>query len=262
VIDQVPLWTVAALCGVALVAGWIDSVVGGGGLIQLPAVLIGLPSTTPVATISGTNKLSSVAGTAMATANYLRKVRVDWPATLATLVTAYGGSSLGAHLIKFMPRSVFEPILVVVVAGVGWYTWRRPQMGQATNLKHTGAAKYWLAAAIGAVVGLWDGAIGPGTGVFLVLGFVVVLGYGFLEATAMAKVVNLATNIAALVVLGGAGHILWALGGCMAAFNLIGGAIGSGMAMRYGNKFIRVVFLVAIVIVEVKLVYDLVVAAI
>jgi len=258
-IDNLPLLTVVLLCVAALAAGWIDAVVGGGGLIQLPAVLIGLPVSTPIATISGTNKLSSVAGTAVAAGNYLRKVRIDWPVTLAVAATAFGGSSIGAHLIKFMPRLVFEPIIVVVVAGIGWYTWRRPEMGQETRVKHTGAAKFVLAALIGAVCGFYDGIIGPGTGVFLVIGFVAILGYGFLQATAMSKLVNLGTNIAALIVLGTSGHILWALGGCMAVCNLIGGAVGSSMAMRYGNRFIRSVFLVAIVIVEIKLIYDTVI---
>jgi len=256
--DSLPALTVVLLCVAALMAGWIDAVVGGGGLIQLPAVLIGLP-TTPVATISGTNKLAAVAGTAMAAGNYLRKVRIDWPVTLAVAATAFGASSVGAHLIKFIPRTVFEPIIVVVVAGIGWYTWRRPEMGQETRLKHAGAAKFVFAALIGAVCGFWDGAIGPGTGVFLVIGFVAILGYGFLQATAMSKLVNLGTNVAALIVLGTSGHILWALGGCMAACNLVGGAVGSSMAMRFGNRFIRNVFLVAIVIVEVKLIYDTVV---
>jgi len=259
VIDQLNTLTVVLLCVAALFAGWIDAVVGGGGLIQLPAVLIGLPVSTPIATISGTNKLSSVAGTAMAAGNYLRKVRIDWPITLIVAATAFAGSSVGAHLIKFMPRSIFEPVIVVVVAGIAWYTWRRPQLGQETRVKHTGAAGFLLAAALGVVCGFYDGIVGPGTGVFLVIGFVALLGYGFLPATAMSKVVNLGTNIAALIVLGTSGHILWALGGCMAACNLVGGAVGSSMAMRYGNRFIRNIFLIAVVIIEIKLIYDTVV---
>jgi len=250
------MWTVVVLCGTAVFAGWIDAIVGGGGLIQLPAILIGLPVSTPVATISGTNKMSSVAGTLVAAGNYLRRVRIDWATTLAALACAFGGSSLGAHVIQFIPRTVFSPIILVVVAGIGWYTWRRPQLGQATRRKYAGFGHFALAGLIGLVVGMWDGAVGPGTGVFLVIGFVVVLGYGFLEATAMAKLVNLTTNIAALIVLGTSGHVLWALGGAMAAGNFVGGAVGSAMAMRYGNRFIRVVFLVAVTIIEAKLIYD------
>jgi len=256
VIDQVPALTVGLLCLAGFVAGWLDAVVGGGGVIQLPALLIGLPANTPVATVSGTNKLSSVAGTAMATGTYLSKVRITWPTTLGVVATAFAGSSLGAHLVQYMPRTAFSPIIVVVVAVVGWYTWRRPALGQVTNLKHRGLSHWAIALLLGLVIGLWDGAIGPGTGVFLVIGFVALLGYGFLEATAMTKLTNLATNIAALIVLGGAGHILWGLGGIMAAANFTGGAIGARMAIRHGNRFIRRVFLVAVAIVEIKLIYD------
>ena len=255
-LDQVPLLTVVLLCCVALAAGWIDSVVGGGGIIQLPALLIGLPASTPVATVSGTNKLSSVAGTLVAAGTYVRKVRVQWPVALALVGIAMAGSAVGARLIQFVPRAAFLPVIVIVVAGVGVYTWRRPSLGLETKLKHTGSTHYLLAVALGLVVGLWDGLIGPGTGVFFVIGLVGVLGYGFLEATTMAKLANLATNIGALIVLGSSGHILWGLGACMAACNLVGGATGSAMAIRYGNRFIRTVFLVAVALVEVKLVYD------
>ena len=257
-IDNLPPLTVAALCVAALVAGWIDSVAGGGGLIQLPAVLVGLPSATPIATVSGTNKLSSIAGTAMASGIYLRKVRVPWPATLVMIAAAFGGSTIGAHLIQLFSRTVFLPIIVVVVAGVGVYTWRRPQLGQSTRLKHQGHTYWILIVVLGAVVGLWDGLIGPGTGVFFVIGLVALLGYEFLEATTMAKLANFATNAAALIVLGRAGHILWAIGGCMAVCNLAGGALGSRMAIRFGNGFIRNVFLIAIILVEITLLVEVV----
>ena len=255
-IDQLPALTVGLLCLAGFAAGWIDAVVGGGGVIQLPALLIGLPTTTPVATISGTNKLSSVAGTAMATSTYLRKVPIRWPITLGVVVTAFAGSTIGAHLVQYMPRTAFLPIIVVVVAVIGTYTWRRPALGQVTDLKYQGPRHWLLAGTLGLVVGLWDGAVGPGTGVFLVIGFVALLGYGFLEATAMTKLTNLATNVAALIVLGSAGHILWRLGAVMAAANFVGGAIGAAMAVRHGNRFIRRVFLVALVVLEAKLVYD------
>ena len=255
-IDGLPLATVVLLCLAALVAGWIDSVVGGGGLIQLPALLVGLPASTPIATVSGTNKLSSVAGTAMASGVYLRKVRIPWPTTLVMVAAAFAGSSLGAHLIQYFSRAVFLPITIVVVAGIGLYTWANPKLGQVTHLKHDGAPHWLLTIGLGGLVGLWDGLIGPGTGVFFVIGLVSLLGYEFLSATAMAKLANLATNVAALIVLGTSGHILWAIGGVMAACNLAGGAVGSTMAVRRGNSFIRAVFLVAIVIIEITLIYE------
>lgn len=255
-IDQLPGLTVGLLCLTGFVAGWIDAVVGGGGVIQLPGLLIGLPASTPVATISGTNKLSSVAGTAMAAGTYVAKVKIAWPITLGVIVTAFAGSSLGAHLVQYLPRTAFWPIMVIVVGAVGVYTWRRPALGLTTALKHHGATLWALALGLGLVVGLWDGMVGPGTGVFLVIGFVGLLGYGFLEATAMTKLTNLATNLAALIVLGSAGHILWQLGAVMAGANFAGGAIGARMTLRHGNGFIRRVFLVAVTAVEVKLIYD------
>ena len=257
-IDQLPLLTVLLLCLVALAAGWIDSVVGGGGVIQLPALFIGLPSSTPVATVSGTNKLSSVVGTAMASATYVSKIKIHWPTALAVVVTAYGGSTLGATLVRFIPRTAFSPIIVVIVAVVGVYTWRRPKLGETTSLRHHGVSHWLIALAIGAVIGVYDGMVGPGTGVFLTIAFVALLGYGFLEATTMAKLANLTTNIAALVVFGFSGQILWLLGGCMAVCNLTGAAIGSRMAIKHGNRFIRSVFLIALIIVEAKLIYDMI----
>ncbi len=259
-IDQLPLLTVAVLCLVAFAAGWIDSVVGGGGIIQLPALLIGLPYDTSVATVSGTNKLSSVAGTAMAAGTYLAKVRIAWPTTLAAVVTAFAGSTLGAHLVRYVSRAVFTPLTVAVVAVIGLYTWRRPALGQTTDLRHSRTARLLLAAGLGAVVGLWDGLVGPGTGVFFAIGFVALLGHNFLEATTMTKLANLTTNVAALIVLGGSGHVLWGLGACMAVSNLTGGALGARMAIRFGNQFIRMVFLVCVCLVEAKLVYDMVTA--
>lgn len=254
-IDLVPWATVALLCVAALAAGWIDAVVGGGGVIQLPALLIGLP-TTEVAAISGTNKLSSSAGTAVATATYLTKIKVHIPTALIVIATAYLGSTGGASLVRYIPRVVFTPLVGVAVAIIAVYVWRTRDLGQKTHLRLSVGKHRLAAGGIGLVCGAWDGLVGPGTGIFLVLGFVAILGYGFLPATALAKVANLTTNIAALVVLGIQGYVLWGLGVCMAVANVVGGAVGSRMAIAKGNAFIRKVFLVAVALVEVKLLYD------
>ncbi|MDR0436608.1 MAG: TSUP family transporter [Propionibacteriaceae bacterium] len=253
-VDLSPL-TLALLCLVALAAGWIDSVVGGGGVIQLPALLFGLP-TAPVALVSGTNKLSSVAGTASATATYLRKIRVDWAVVSVAMALAFVGSSIGARLISLLPRVAFTPIVAVAVAAVGIYAWCRPELGAETALRHGRAKLRWWAGGIGFVVGVWDGMVGPGTGIFLLVAFAALLGYGFLEATTMTKLVNLTTNVAALVVLGSQANISWGLGAMMAACNLTGGFIGARMSITRGNTFIRKVFLFTVVVVEAKLLYD------
>ncbi|SER49655.1 hypothetical protein SAMN05443377_101161 [Propionibacterium cyclohexanicum] len=246
-------WVLAGLVLAALVAGWVDAVVGGGGIIQLPALLIGLPAELAVASVSATNKLSSVAGTAMAAASYLRSVPVRWRAALPLVVTAWIGSSAGAQLVHFVPRKWFTPVVLVVLVGIGIYTVRRPELGLRHAPRREGAVSWLLLVTIGLVIGLWDGLMGPGTGSFLIIALVALLGYGFLQASALAKIANLATNLAALVVFFGSGHILWSVGLPMALANLVGGWLGSRTAIRYGSAFVRKVFLVVVVVIGVRL---------
>lgn len=240
----------------ALTAGWVDAVVGGGGLIQLPALLLGLPASTPVASVAGTNKLSSLAGTATATATYLRRVRVDAASALLLMVCAGLGSAGGAQLVRFLPREVFTPLVLVVLLGVGTYTWRRPALGLVHGEKLTGRRRTLALGAIGALIGAYDGFLGPGTGTFLVIALVAVLGFGFLEASAYAKLANATTNVAALAVFATHGHVWWLVGALMAAANLVGGLVGARLAVRYGNGFVRRVFLVVVGALALKLGYD------
>lgn len=262
VIDQIPLLAVVLLVVVAFAAGWIDSVVGGGGLIQVPALLLTLPSDTPTPSILGTNKMSSVAGTLVATAVYLRKVRVHWGTVAPLVVGAFAGSSAGSWLAQFVPRAVFTPIVLCAVIGVGYYTWRRPNLGLERRADTPRRGHYLLAGLIGLVVGSYDGILGPGTGSFFVIALVALLGYGFLEATAMAKLANLTTNIASIIVFGAGGYLLVALGLWMAAANLTGGLLGSAMAVRYGNGFVRRVFLIVIIILALTLCWEMITTAV
>ncbi|WOQ18326.1 sulfite exporter TauE/SafE family protein [Raineyella sp. W15-4] len=249
-------WIVAGLVGVAFVAGWVDAIVGGGGLIQLPALLLGLPADTPVATISGTNKLSSFAGTSTATATYLRRIRVGWRDTVPLMAGAAIGSAVGARLVTLLPKQWFTPFVLVALVVVGGYLWRRPQFGLESHLRHAGAGLAVRSAAIGLAVGVYDGFLGPGTGTFFMILIVGVLGHGFLAASARAKLANVATNLAAIVTL--APHVNWVLGLMMAAANVTGGVTGARMALRHGNAFIRKVLLVVVAALVVRLSYDLV----
>nr|WP_156612013.1 TSUP family transporter [Auraticoccus cholistanensis] len=247
---------VLLLVGAAFVAGWVDAVVGGGGLIQLPALLVTLPDDTPVPVISGTNKVSSVAGTTIATITYLRRVTLDWPVVLPLVVSAAAGSAAGAQLVRLLPRDAFTPIVLVALVAVGVYTVRRPQMGLHNEVRHTGLAAAWRTALIGLGVGLYDGFLGPGTGSFFVILIVAVLGHGFLQATAKAKLANLTTNLAAISVLAWHGQVYWLLGALMAAANLLGGFTGARMALRNGSAFVRRVFLVVVGLMVVRLGWD------
>ena len=255
---ELPLLTIALLVAASFVAGWVDSIVGGGGLIQLPSLLIGLPVDTPVATVAGTNKLPSSMGTAVAAATYLRRVRIDWWGLVPLVAGSALGSALGAQLTHLIDRRAFTPLVLAAIVGVGWYTWRRPSLGLHSDVRHHGRGGHVRLAAIGLAVGLWDGFIGPGTGSFFLILLVAVMGFEFLTATTLAKVANLTTNLAAIVVFGLSGNILWGLGLVMGVANLAGGLLGSRTALRNGNAFVRKVFLVVIVALGLKLSADLV----
>jgi uncharacterized membrane protein YfcA len=253
---DLPALTLALLVLAAFAAGWVDAVVGGGGLIQLPALLIGLPGDAPPASVLGTNKVSSVFGTATSSVTYAVRMKPDWRTVLPLVLAAAAGSAGGAELAKFLPKTYFTPIVLVALVGVGLYTWRRPQLGLTSERRHVGSAHYGRTAAIGLGVGAYDGFLGPGTGSFFVILLVGVLGYGFLEASAKAKIANLATNLSAITVFALHGSVLWALGLTMGAANLVGGLLGARTALKHGNGFVRKVFLLVLAALILKLASD------
>ena len=250
-----------ALAVAAGFAGWIDAVVGGGGLIQLPSLVIGLPKDVATPYVLGTNKLSSFAGTLSASWIYLQKIKVRWGFIIPLVAGAFVGSAVGASLSRYLPREYLTPIVLVAVVVVGAYVYCKPSLGLAHEPRHDGAQAAVRAGAIGLTVGLYDGLLGPGTGSFFVILIVALLGYGFLEASVNAKIANLTTNIAAITVYGLHGELLWVLGGIMAAANITGGLIGATMAVKHGNAFIRRVFLLVLALLAVKLGWDTIASA-
>jgi hypothetical protein len=232
-----------ALAGLA--AGFVDAVVGGGGLVQLPALLIGLPGASPVQ-ILGTNKLSGICGTSVSSATYYRRIRPD-PRTFGPLmVCAFAGSVGGAFLGSHISDSAFDPIVLVVLVVVGAYVLFRPRLGESTELRHTGRRHLGIAMVSGFVIGVYDGALGPGTGSFLVISLVGLLGYNFLEASAKARLANWATNLAALCVFVPQGAVLWKVGLVMGVCNLAGGYLGARTAVARGTRFVRIFFIVVV----------------
>lgn len=245
------------LIGAAALAGWVDAVVGGGGLIQLPALVLGLPRDIATPYVLGTNKISSFAGTLSASWVYLRKIRVQLVMLIPLVAGAYTGSTGGAAVSRFLPRDVLGPVVLVAVIAVGIYTLRKPTLGLNHEPRHeTRFGTVWRSGVIGLVVGFYDGILGPGTGSFFVILIVAVLGYGFLQASVHAKLANLTTNLAALVVYGIHGELLFILGGIMAVANVSGGFIGAHMAVKNGNAFVRRVFLIVMGILVVTLAWD------
>jgi uncharacterized membrane protein YfcA len=226
-------------------AGFVDAVVGGGGLIQLPALLLWLPGAAPVQ-ILATNKLASICGTTVSSATYYRRVRPDPRTFLPLMALAFTGSFLGALVARHIPASAFDPIVLVVLVVVGAYVLLRPSLGEQTALRFAGHRHTVAAMGTGLAVGFYDGSLGPGTGSFFVFTLVGLLGYNFLEASAKARLANWATNLAALCVFVPIGAVVWHVGLLMGAANLLGGWLGARTAVRRGSRFVRVFFLLVV----------------
>lgn len=247
-------WTLFLLVLAGFAAGWVDAVVGGGGLIQLPALLL-VPGISPVQALA-TNKVGSIMGTSTSSITYYRRVHPDLktaaPMAATAFVAAVGGAALASHI----PASALKPIVIVVLVGVATFTALRPTLGAHTELRWSGNHHYGAAAGLGLLIGAYDGLLGPGTGTFLVIGLVSLLGYAFLPATALAKLVNLATNAGALAFFIPAGAVLWGLGLIIGAANLTGAYIGARMAVAKGSGFVRVAFLVVVGALIIRLTWD------
>ena len=253
-LEQLTWGTLILVIVAAFAAGWIDAVVGGGGLLQLPALLL-IPGISPLQALA-TNKLASVFGTATSSVTYYRRARPDIRTALPMAVIALAGSFGGAAVATILPAAAFKPIIVVALLAVALFTAFRPQMGAATRLRFTGHKHHITAGLAGLVIGFYDGLIGPGTGTFLVISLVALLGYDFLQASAKAKIVNLATNTGALLLFIPHGAVLWLLGLILGVANTAGSYLGSRMAISRGTTFIRVVFLVVVVALIAKLGVD------
>ncbi len=243
----------------AFSAGFIDSVVGGGGLIQVPAMFSLFPREHP-ATLLGTGKLSGIVGTASAAWRYATTIRVRWsaalPASLAALVFAFAGAWSVTHV----SPDLLRPLLPIALTVVFFYTLMRKDLGSRHEPKYQGFAETWRAALLGAVIGFYDGIFGPGTGSFLLFLYVRFFGLDFVQGSAAAKIVNVACNLAALTWFGLDGHVWWWVGLGMAVFNLTGSQIGSRLALKHGVRFVRVFFLVVVSLLIAKTAWDAFVA--
>lgn len=242
----------------AFFAGFVDAIAGGGGLIQLPALLIGLPQSS-VVQVLGTNKLASFFGTSAAAIMFRRRVKPDLAFTLTMALPAFFGSISGALLAASIPTDALRPLVLILLVVVVVYTWRRPALGEIEVLRHTSRRRTLIAILAGAGIGFYDGIFGPGTGTFLMLVLVALLGFAFLMASSIAKIVNLSTNLGAIVVFGLHGVILWRLGLVLALANVLGGVLGAHMAIRGGSPLVRRVFLLVTMVLILKVGIDTIV---
>ncbi|MBG8555486.1 sulfite exporter TauE/SafE family protein [Hymenobacter guriensis] len=244
--------TLALLCGAAFLAGLVDAIVGGGGLIQLPAMLLLLKG-TPVPTILGTGKVSSLMGTAAALRRYAGQVPLRWRAVGTAAAVAGLFSFLGARVVSMLPQALLPPLVLGLLVVIALYTFWRKDFGSLHAPRLSAGREPLYGALVGLVIGFYDGFFGPGTGSFLLFTFVGLFGYDFITSSASAKLVNVATNLAALAYFAYTGQILWAVALPMAVSNILGSMLGAHLALRHGTGFVRTLFLVVVSAFIIKL---------
>ena len=252
---ELTLYTFLFLAIAAFAAGLIDAIAGGGGLIQLPALMIGLAKTETVV-ILGTNKVPSIFGTSASALMYRRNIKTDSKLLITMVVPAFLGSMGGASLASRIPSEVLKPIVVSLLIAVLVYTWKRPQLGQIESLRQSEPLLLKIAAFAAVIIGFYDGLIGPGAGSFLVLTLVAILGFAFLSASAIAKVVNVATNLGAIIIFGANGEIIWKIGLTLAFANVAGALIGAHLALKGGSSLVRKVFMGVTLALIIKVAID------
>jgi len=249
---------ISILCSLAFCAGLIDAAVGGGGLIQIPALLNAFP-TAPAATLFGTNKIASVCGTSLAARSYMGRVSIPWSLVLPAAISAFVMSFLGAAAVSFVPQASMRPLVLALIVAMAIYTFKKKDFGAIQRPLEIGIRERVLSVIIGGGIGFYDGIFGPGTGTFLIFLFIRYFAFDFLQASASAKFVNIATNIAALAFFVPSGHVLYAIAVPMAIFNMLGSYTGSWVAMKHGAGFVRILFLCLLIALIAKLAYDMVV---
>lgn len=248
--------TLAALCCFAFIAGLLDAMVGGGGLVQVPALLILLPNTAPAA-IFGTNKLSMFVGTTVAAYKFARSVKIPWQIVLIGAAAAFVFAFLGARAVSLMNPNHLKPLVLVLLIAMTMYTVKDKNFGTVAGKQVSRTRQIRVLLVLGTVVGFYDGFFGPGTGTFFIVGLIALCGFDFLKASAAAKVLNMGTNLAALIYFASTSNILYSIAIPMAVANALGSLVGSHLAILKGSRFVRVVFLVVCLGLAARLAFDI-----
>ena len=236
-------------------AGFVDAIVGGGGLILLPAMLAAFPTAAP-ATLFGTNKSAAVWGTAVSTWQYSRRILIGWAAIIPGVLAAALGSFGGAYAVTLIDPSFLRKLLPFILLGVLIYTLAKKELGREHTPRYGRLGTQLMTAGIGLVIGFYDGFFGPGTGSFFVFLLVRLLGYDFLNASVNAKLLNVTTNFAALVLFALKGHVWWHFAVPLALANIAGSMLGTWMALRHGAGFVRAIFIGVVSLLILKTGWD------
>ncbi len=244
------------LCLFAFSAGFVDAIVGGGGLIQLPALLIFLPQYA-IPTIIGTHKLASVSGTLVAASQYMKRIKVDWKIMLPAVLVTGVFALMGARLVTSLDKNVLKPLILGLLVAVLLYTLFKKNLGTSHSPKYQGKVLLWGILATGAILGFYDGFFGPGMGSFLIFAFVSIFGLDFVHASAYAKILNCASNIPAIIFFMSSGDVLFDIAIPLGIANIAGSIIGSRLALKKGSNFVRIFFVIVVIGVIVRFGYDI-----
>ena len=244
------------LCVAAFAAGFIDAIVGGGGLVQTPATLVVLPQYT-VATLLGTTKIPAFIGTSMAAFQYAKRVAMQWKLLLLMWAIALTKAMVGSATVAHVSNRFMKPVIFVILIFVAIYTFTKKDFGTHATKNIEPKRQLLYGSLFAIIIGFYDGFIGPGAGSFLLIFFITTLGFDFLKASAHAKFVNLATNMGSIIFFSLSGHILYQFALPMAVCNFTGSFFGSRLAILKGNKFIRIFFLIVIIGTIIRFGYDI-----
>lgn len=244
------------LCAGAFAAGFIDSIIGGGGLIQTPVTLITLPQ-YPLATLLGTTKIPSISGTSIAAIQYSLKVKIKWKLMLLMCSIALAAAFTGSKVVSITSNQFMKPVIFCMLVIVAIYTYTKKDFGMAVEKESDPKKEIIYGSLFALLIGFYDGFIGPGAGSFMILFFISILGFDFLKASAHSKIVNVSTNLGSIIFFSCSGHILFQYALPMAAFNFIGSFLGSRLAILKGNQFIRIFFLLVIAATILRFGYDI-----
>ena len=254
--EDISALTLTLILCAGFFAGFIDAIAGGGGLIQLPAMLISFPQ-KEVIEVVGTSKAGAIWGTSAAALNYRRNIKTDPKLLIAMVLPAFIGSGLGSLLATQISTTQLKSGIVVMLVTVFIYTLIHPDLGKIEIFKHSHLRRMQIAISAGFIIGFYDGLIGPGTGTLLMIVLVAGFGFAFVGASAIAKVVNVATNLASILVIGFNASIMWKVGIALGIVNLAGGFLGSHVAINKGSEFVRKFYLVVTFVLIVRVLFDL-----
>jgi uncharacterized membrane protein YfcA len=236
-------------------AGFIDSIVGGGGLIQLPAVLIFAPSEN-ISTSFGTNKFAGFLGTLTAAFRYIKGIKLNYYATIPGIITALPASSFGAALVSHINKETLKPAILLLLIFVGIYTFIKKDFGKIQTKVVSNQKAIMFSLISGLLIGFYDGFFGPGTGSFLVFIYIGFFGFDFIQASASAKIINGFTNLSALLFFGYNQHIIYQVAIPLGIANILGSIMGTKMALKRGTEFVRKLFLIVVLGFILKIAYD------